>query len=774
MTAIADAGSTEKREQQATESRKALVRDLTTRTKEAKTFWEPQFERIRDNIRFAGGDQWQDAEEKMADSASDKFQVNFVQRELNQQVSAIYAKNPTVVCERRKRLEYKVWDGDERTLAMAQQVLQGAMPLIQADAQAQMIIQTFEQQKQIAAQAGQLTQGEPEQVKMARQVAGNLPPEVIRARDIVADYQAGAKRKVLFDRIGDTATLVFNHELDEQQPDFESQMKDLILREKTTGAGFVTIKYQRENETIVTSSATHADVVDKIMRLKQLAGEAQEDDLSEAQKEQLAIELADFQTRLQDQQKPRVEGLVLDFKPTTSIILDPKCRSLFKFLGAGWVAEELMMSPDQVEEIWGVDVESKAVPYQNGVEQRNQTNMNTRAGGAADRDNKVSGNWPAEATCCVWIIQDKQAQLKYVVCDGYDDFLEEPSAPWPAVKGFWHTVALKLNRLEIEENHPKAGLTIYGESAVQLMKPMQQEMNRTQEALREHRLANRPGYICGKDTFDKNDMAALANRGAHDVIPLNNIPPGADVSKVLSPIPTIAIDQRLYDTSGFMQQVLLVTGMQQANMGAQGAGEKATGQAIAEQSRIVGVSSEVDSLDKFLCEIARIGGEMLFQEMTIETVENIAGPGAVWPNDPKTREEINCLVFLKVEAGSMGRPNRAMEIANLQQMMPQLIQLAQLKGLPLDPLVKYAAKVLEFDFDVDEWLASASAMPMQGGQPPAGGRPANGIAQAGGGAQGQPTTAAQEAPTDPNNQQPPVPGASIVKAQLTKAENGNT
>lgn len=770
MTAIAEAGTPEAREKQASESRKALVRELTTRTKEARTFWEPQFERIRDNIRFAGGDQWQDAEEKMADAASDKFKVNFVQRELNQQVSAIYAKNPTVVCERRKRLEYRVWDGDERTLALAQQVLMQAAPLVQTDAQARMIVQTFDAQNQAAG--GQMA--ETPQVTEARAIAGNLPPAVIQAQQVVADYQEGQKRKVLFDRIGDTATLVFNHQLDEQQPDFESQMKDLILREKTTGAGFVTIKYQRENETIVTSSATHADVVDKITRLRQLAGEAEEDELSEAQKEQLLIELNDFNSRLQDQQKPRVEGLVLDFKPTTSIIIDPKCRSLFKFLGAGWVAEELMMTPDQIEEIWGVDVESKAVPYQHGVENRNQTNLNTKAGGANDRDNVVSGGWPAAATCCVWIIQDKQAQMKYVVCDGFDDFLEEPSAPWPAVKGFWHTVALKLNRLEIEENHPKAGLTIYGESNVQLMKPMQEEVNRSQEALREHRLANRPGHICGNDTFDKADMEALANRAAHDVIPLNNIPPGGDVSKVLVAIPTNPIDPKLYDTSGLMQQVLLVTGTQQANMGTQGAGEKATGQAIAEQSRIVGASSEVDSLDKFLCEIARIGGEMLFKEMTMDTVTNIAGPGAVWPNDPKTREEINCMVFLKVEAGSMGRPNKAMELSNLQMIMPQLIQLAQAMGLPLAPLVKYVAKVLELDFDIEEWLAQAAQVPPGAQQQISAARPTNG-----GPMRTEPglppnAPAADAAPVDPNNQQPPVPGASIVQAQLTKAQNGTT
>lgn len=743
---------------EASRERKALVDALTARVKDAKTFWGPQFERIREDIRFAGGDQWQDAEEKMADAASDKFMVNFVQRELNQQVSAIYAKNPTIICERRKRMEYTVWDGDDRTLQMAQQVLATNAPMIQAATSAKQLVQQYDAERSSLPMANGLLGGEPPQITQARQVAGSLPAEVIQAQAIVRDFMAGVARKALFEKISTTAELVFNHQLDEQQPDFESQMKHLIVREKTTGAGFVAVKYQRVNETVATSSATTADLTHRINRVKQLMEEQGEDELEPAQKEQLALELAALQKEIQGQVQPKAEGIILDFKPTTSVIVDPKCRNLFQFLGADWIAEELMLTPEAIEQQWGVDVRDCAVTYQHGQENKNQSNLNTKAGGVQDRDNQVSGNWPDKATACVWIIYDKNDQMRYVVCDGYEDFLEEPEAPWPAVKGFWPIVALKLSLLEIEENHPKAGLTVYGTSAVRLMKPMQEEMNRTQEALREHRIANRPGYLCGKDTFDNNDMRALADRAAHDCVPLNNIPPGGDVSKVMAPIPTVPIDARLYETGSLMQQVLLVTGMQQANMGAQGSGEKATGQAIAEQSRIVGVSSEVDSLNKFLSELARITGEMLFSEMSLPTVQEIAGPGAAWPNDPDTRKQINDALILKIEAGSMGRPNRAMEIANLQQMMPQLIQLAQLRGLPLDPLVKYAAKVLEFDFDVEDWLASAQPLPPQ---PPAGALPGSGPA---------PNAPVNPAVVDPNAP-PTAPGMGMVNTMLNKAQN---
>ena len=84
-----------------TSQRKALVREITKLVYDARTFWKATFDRIREDIEFAGGDQWKDAEDKM----SDKYKVNFVQRELNREVSDIYAKNPTVKCSRRKRRE---------------------------------------------------------------------------------------------------------------------------------------------------------------------------------------------------------------------------------------------------------------------------------------------------------------------------------------------------------------------------------------------------------------------------------------------------------------------------------------------------------------------------------------------------------------------------------------------------------------------------------------------------------------------------------------------
>lgn len=664
-------------EKETSASRIDLVKQLSNTVKDAKTFWKSVFDRIDEDIRFAAGDQWKDAEDKMGD----KYQANFVQRELNQQVSSLYARNPTVKASRKKRMEYTVWDGSNEQLEAAKAAI-------------------------------------------AESATTNLPPPP-EAMAVLADHENGRKNKAMLDRLAQTLELAATYQIEEQKPSFESQCKDLILREKTCGVAFVGVKYQRTSETTPGGASNNVTMFDKIRRIAALANQLEENPghgEDSAAMETVRLMIQSLTAAAQSgQDRVITEGIVFDFKPVTNVIVDPHCRSFVEFVGANWVAEEMLLTPDQILAQWQLDVTKTAgvIRYQDGRPVNAPPAMKTNAGGDIDASNRPGG-WKDNDKACVWIIHHKGDQMCYAILDGYNDFLEEPEAPWPPVAGFWHIAALKLNRTEVDCNRPEVGVTIYGQSACRLLRPMQEEFNRSQEALREHRQANRPGYLCGKDTFDSEDRKRLANRAPHDVIALNNVPPGGDVSKVLAAIPTIAIDGALYETGNVMQHALLVTGSQQANLGQQMAGEKATGQAIAEQSRIQAVGSEVDSLDKFLTTVVRIAGEMILQEMTIETLRSTVGPGAMDFGSEMARKEILNHLFLEIEAGSSGRPNRALELDNLQKMLPQLIELAGARGLPLDPLVKYAAQVMDFKFDIEEWLASAAPMPaMPGAMMPA-------------------------------------------------------
>ena len=257
--------------------------------------------------------------------------------------------------------------------------------------------------------------------------------------------------------------------------------------------------------------------------------------------------------------------------------------------------------------------------------------------------------------------------MKYVVVDGYPDFLVEPAAPFPDLETFWPIFPLVFNEVENEKQ-------IYPQSDVRLLRPVQLEYNRVRQGLREHRQANRPAYATPYGMLDQSDKDNLSNRPPHAIIELRGLQPGQAVDSVLQHIKPLAIDPALYDSSMLIDDTLRIVGSQEANLGGTAAsGTTATEVSVAEGTRMTSVGSNVDDLDEFLSAICRAAGEIMLKEFTQEYVARLVGPGAVWPQ--LSRAEIADQLYLEIEAGSSGRPNRAVEVQNWERLAPLLMQI---------------------------------------------------------------------------------------------------
>ena len=65
-------------------------------------------------------------------------------------------------------------------------------------------------------------------------------------------------------------------------------------------------------------------------------------------------------------------------------------------------------------------------------------------------------------------------------------------------------------------------------------------------------------------------------------------------------------------------------------------GATATETSIAENSRMSSTSDNVDDLDEWLTEITKSGGQLMLMQLSKQTIEEIVGPGAAWPDMPPT------------------------------------------------------------------------------------------------------------------------------------------
>ena len=427
------------------------------------------------------------------------------------------------------------------------------------------------------------------------------------------------------------------------------------------------------------------DVQARLDYLRRIAQQAADGDIKEDDAEIEALMLS-MNALMEEPLITVREGLVFDFPESNSIIVDPMCRQLRGFVGAGWIAHEMYLTPDEVMEIYNVDVTDQYRSYD--------------MKGLLESDREyTSGDYeeePGDGLVQIYEIYDKKAGLQYCVADGYEDFLREPMSPDVKVESFFPIYTLAFNEVEHKD-------ILYPPSDIHLLLPMQHEYNRARQGLREHRRANRPKYAAPAGVLEGEDKEKLASHPANAVIELQALAAGQKVNDVIQPVGQIGIDPNLYEVRTIFDDIQLVVGAQEAQFGGISRAT-ATETSIAESARMSSLGANVDDLDSFMSEIARASGQVMLAEMSVDEVKKIAGKGAVWAD--LVREDMMEEVYLEIEAGSTGKPNRAAELANIERIMPFLLQIPG-----IDP--KWLAKELlkRLDDNLDLTTAFAEGIP---------------------------------------------------------------
>lgn len=541
----------------------------------------------------------------------------------------------------------------------------------------------------------------------------------------------------MMDRMAKTLEILHDHFMGEQQHSYKAQFKQLVRRTKVCAVGWVKLGFQREFSRNPERSARIDDMQQRLSHIERLMKEAAGGDLEKesAEAEELRTMLVDLR---QEEDIIVREGLVWDFPRTLEVIVDPACRHLRTLVGARWLAHEFDMTPGEIKEIYQVDVGSKYKTH----EQR---------GGDADAGKRVDEDGQPVKFAKVWEIQDKQNGQVLTICEGYDDFLRGPEAPDVKLERFFNLFALVFNEVESEKD-------LYPPSDAWILRHAQAEYNRSRQSLREHRTAARPWWVTPRGSFEDEDLEKVGHHDAHQVVQINALPEGRSVADLLQAGPTAPIDPNLYEVNQYYSDMQRSVGSQEANLGGT-SGATATESSIAETSRMSTLADNVDDLDDLLTELARSAGHIMLMELSKETVMEIAGPGAVWPDMPMSREQAMKDLMLEIRAGSSGRPNQAAEVANLERAMPWIVQVP---GINPEPLARKYSELLDIPLDelFVQGLPSITALNTMAGRPaePSTGDPRTDPGQQGG--QGGQNAAASD--VDEPGAQPAFPTPSIV------------
>lgn len=695
------------------EARRKLVTKWQDRVTRARKHYAKDFERMKANTEFTLGAQWESNRPLTgSDSKDNRYVANVALRHVQQAVATLYPSNPTVKFRKREKIMAQTWDGDMATLQAAQQKMQ-------MGAQAQAI---------------------------------GLPPMPLdpQTQAILSDFQQVQTYDKMVKRVGKTLEVLWDYNVDEQTHSFKSMMKTTIRRTVICGVGYVKLGFQRAMALKPEIEHRIADMSERLATIERISADIADDKVPEdaAEAEQLRIAI---QTMTQEGQIVVREGLTFDYPDSWSLIPDPKCRSLRGFLGADWVAQEYLLTPDEIEEIYKKDVSKGFLAYaaDGASPTGNAVTMGHTKAGGGDRD---AGQGEM---CCVWEIWSRKDGSVYTVCDGYPDFLEEPRPPetycdawWP-----WHTIMLN------EAYHAKR---LFPLSDIDLMRDMQMEINRARQGLREQRQANRPAMVTSAGSLEQQDKEKIATRPANALLELNGLAPGQKVGDLLQALEMPPIKPELYDTAPMMEDMLRVLGSQAADTGSVG-GATATETSLAEASQHTAQSSVMDDLDDMLSQLARNGGQIMMLNISAETVQDVVGPGAVWPQLDRVTIAKN--VYLEVEAGSSGRPNKQADVQNMVQVIPLL---QRIPGINPEWMAREILKRMDDRLDLtDAFVQGAPSMEAMNRMGPPGAAPGGGPPDAG----GPNAPSAQGGAGAQNDQQgPPTNGMMRPRDPPTSAE----
>lgn len=513
--------------------------------------------------------------------------------------------------------------------------------------------------------------------------SGVQDPETV---ELLADIQQAVSRQQMLERVGKTMEILLRYAIDEQQPPFKPQCKQTVRRAIVCCVGYTKLAYQRQMTKRPATEAKLPDITDRLANIETMHADVEDKIVDE--NSAVAERLGLAQQELMNEKDVVVrEGLVFDFPRSTHIIPDRDTTQLaVGFPGARRVTEMFLLSKDEVKKTYGIDLGSTYTSY---------VSAGVQAASAGGEDCKA----------CIYETYDREDGLLYVTCEGYTDFLKAPAAPPLAyIEPFFPFFPLTFNPIEDEKD-------IFPESDVRLLTPIQKEINRKKEAIRQHRIANRPLNVARKGVLSEEDAKSLAGHAAHDVIELEGLDAADNIEKVFAPFPKPGVDPNLYETGTDLTDVQLVVGAQEANLGGTG-GDSATESSIAETSRVQAIASCIDDQDDWFTAIARAAGQVLLREMSLETVKKVAGPGAVWPE--LRGQDIAEEVYLKIQAGSSGRPNKAQDLANLERATPILMQTP---GVNPEWLAKLTLRTLDAHINLEEaytaGLPSITAMNRQ-------------------------------------------------------------
>lgn len=519
--------------------------------------------------------------------------------------------------------------------------------------------------------------GSDEQLNQAL-MRTEINPADIEALAIIEDADLVLNERKRLSKVAETALDLQKFWLD--QDSLKDQIKQLIVTENICGVGWLRLRLQRIAEIDPVTGVMPDPAEQQHDRAIQLDHELENDDQDRREAELSDIRAIEHPAA---RKLHPTEQICVDLVDPWDVLLDPKTRNLKGLPGCDWLAIRHQMSVMAARSFFDIDLSEHA---------------------GEDKRDDFEETVPSEdQQVIVYEIFDRVNQTVLWIHDSYEDYLKQPDS-YADLEGFWGIKPFTTSRTV----NPKK---IYPHSLVRNIRHIQLEFNDKKQAARDHRHANKPGYVVAKGALAEDDLDKIAGHEAHEII---EVAPVHDQSldRLINQIPKVGFNPGEHETGSVLSDMNLVVSGQSASL--QRSGDvTATEAGIVAGAQQQATGNATDELHAVLQWLVKSHLQLALTEFSLDTVRIIVGPGAVWPEIDGVRYSQRLMT--EVRAGSAGRPNEGAEIAKLERVMSMMLQLTPLQqamGRISDPtpLMREIAKILRVDVEalsaeatLDQW-----------------------------------------------------------------------
>lgn len=438
---------------------------------------------------------------------------------------------------------------------------------------------------------------------------------------------------------------------------------------------------------------------------------------------------------LQDKLELAVNTMfVIDYVPTENMQVSTDVSCISDYLDADWIGNELYVDKEDALTRFPLltveDTKSAKIYYQRAPKEMTTRDIDNvlpqgmLTAESAQAFTTSTSDQESPAFLRVVEIWDRRDKHIRTIIDGVKKWAKAPfEPPYPSSR-FYPYFYFAFYEVDGSRHAQSLSWRLY---------KLQDEYSATRSNFRITRERSIPGVMFNATMLDQEEARKLSEAKHQEYTGIKPSDPNTPLANCFAPKPVQGVDPRLFDPSYILSDMERISGVQEALSAATagpGNPKTATEANIQQTGTNARTTSDRDSIEWMLTDMAQYTAEQGLQCLDVRAVQRIAGKMAFWPAGMDI-EDLFTMADISIKAGTTGKPLAQSDqqawatiLPLIRQMIGDIEKALATGNLPmanaLTELIKETMARLGDDTDSDRFIPKTPppGSPGAGAKPP--------------------------------------------------------